>query len=67
MKIMIKIIKMIIVIIVMIVLRDKEKNECKIIDISCPLDQREIKREEEKRENTRRISEEKCQTELFVH
>ena len=33
-----------------IVLHDKEKNECKIIDVSCPFDGRVIEREEEKRE-----------------
>ena len=32
-----------------IVLHDKEKNECKITDISCPIDGRVIEREKEKR------------------
>ena len=30
-------------------LHDKEKNECKIIDVSCPFDGRVIDREEEKK------------------
>ena len=33
-----------------IVIHDKEKNECKIIDVSCPFDGRVIEREEEKGE-----------------
>ena len=33
-----------------IVMNDKEKNECKIIDVSCPFDGKVIEGEEEKRE-----------------
>ena len=43
-----------------IVLHDKEKNECKIMDASCPFDERVIDREEEKKEGMK-ISEKRWQ------